>query len=244
MNFAEAAMYVLVTSLVFILSAVVWVFLRKGLIPTQSVFLKLGLILVPATWLFFTKFLADAGVLSDWNARPPRLVLLPLTALISLILLNRTKTFKALLLALPLWLPILIQFYRVFVEMILWRLHAQGDAPIQVTFEGRNFDIVFGLTAPVIALLVYRKSIPPIAVLLWNFAGVAMLLNIMGTAATSLPGPLHLDWPGLPFTIISTAPFVWIPAFLAPMAISLHVVSIRQNLNAMQKSLFEFLHGT
>ncbi|MHC5539854.1 hypothetical protein ACYOEI_16670, partial [Singulisphaera rosea] len=42
--------------------------------------------------------------------------------------------------------------------------------------------------------------------------------------------PLHLDWPGDPFTAIATWPVVWIPALLAPIGIALHVVSILQAL--------------
>ena len=46
----------------------------------------------------------------------------------------------------------------------------------------------------------------------------------------SAAGPLHLDWPGEPFTAIAAWPVVWIPALLAPAAISLHAASIRQSL--------------
>jgi hypothetical protein len=57
-----------------------------------------------------------------------------------------------------------------------------------------------------------------------------MLANAIGTVATSTPGPLHLSWTGEPFTAIAAWPVVWIPALLAPIGISLHVVSIRQAL--------------
>src|SRR6266446_8471603 len=59
----------------------------------------------------------------------------------------------------------------------------------------------------------------------WHLFGLAMLLNAIGTVATSTPGPLHLDWPGEPFTAIAAWPVIWIPALLAPAAIFLHVSS-------------------
>jgi hypothetical protein len=59
---------------------------------------------------------------------------------------------------------------------------------------------------------------------------LAMLLSAIGTVATSTPGPLHLNWPGEQFTAIAAWPVIWIPALLAPIGISLHVVSIRQAL--------------
>jgi|GEM_PF-6363278 len=41
-------------------------------------------------------------------------------------------------------------------------------------------------------------------------------------------GPLHLSWPGTPFTAIATWPMVWLPAFLAPLAVFLHGVSLQR----------------
>jgi hypothetical protein len=55
-----------------------------------------------------------------------------------------------------------------------------------------------------------------------------MLINAIGTVATSTPGPFHLDWPGEPLTAIATWPVIWVPALLAPIGIFLHVVSICQ----------------
>jgi hypothetical protein len=72
------------------------------------------------------------------------------------------------------------------------------------------------------------SNIPPA----WprNVIGLAVLANTVGTVATSTAGPLHLDWPGAPLTAITSWPIVWLPAFLMPVAVFLHVVSLRQNL--------------
>ncbi|RKI05803.1 hypothetical protein D7Y13_21655 [Corallococcus praedator] len=59
--------------------------------------------------------------------------------------------------------------------------------------------------------------------------GLAVLANTIFTVATSAPGPLHLDWPGVPFTAIATWPVIWLPALLAPLAVFLHVMSLCQN---------------
>jgi hypothetical protein len=45
----------------------------------------------------------------------------------------------------------------------------------------------------------------------------------MSAVFTSAPGSLHVDGPGESFTVITGWPAVWIPAFLAPVALSLHV---------------------
>ena len=186
-----------------------------------------------SSWLGATAALAESGLLGDWTARPPRWQLLPPTALGTFVLLGRTKTFRRLLAAIPPWQPVALQTFRVGVELAFWRLHAEGLAPAQVTFEGRNFDALVGLTAPLVAAGIAAGRVGPRATIAWNLFGLAMLANAIGTVATSAPGPLHLDWPGEPFTAIAAWPVVWIPALLAPVAILLHVTSIRQSAAAL-----------
>jgi len=181
-------------------------------------------------WLTATATLAQSGVLSDWTARPPRWPLLPLSALVTSILLGRTRTFRRMLAEIPPWQTVALQTFRVGVELAFWRLHLQGVAPVQVTFEGRNFDALVGLTAPVVAAGIASGWFGPRMTIVWNLFGLAMLFNAIGTVATSTPGPFHLDWPGEPFTAIATWPVIWIPALLAPIGILLHVVSICQAL--------------
>jgi hypothetical protein len=82
----------------------------------------------------------------------------------------------------------------------------------------------------VAALLVARGRLGTRGTLVWNVAAFGLLLNIMGIAITTFPGPLHLDWPGVSNVIIATPPFVWLPSFLVPVAFFGHVLSFRQLL--------------
>jgi hypothetical protein len=75
---------------------------------------------------------------------------------------------------------------------------------------------------------VARRPASAWLVLSWNVLGLCMLVNTIAVAATSTPGPLHLDWPGTPFTEIVRWPLVWLAAFLAPLAVLLHVASLQQ----------------
>lgn len=179
-------------------------------------------------WLAFVTELAEGGMLAVWTALPPRIPLLPTTLVVTFALLSRTETCRLLVAALPMWQPVALQTFRVGVEVALWRLYLEGYAPVQLTFEGRNFDGLAGLTAPLMALGLAIGWAGPRLTVAWNLLGLGLLANAIGTTPTSVPGPLHLVWGGEAFTAIADWPVVWIPALLAPTGVLLHVVSIRQ----------------
>ncbi|NGZ83719.1 hypothetical protein [Duganella aceris] len=186
-------------------------------------------------WLGFTASLAYSGFLSVWDAKPPHFPLVPLVALAAVVLLQRGAVIGRLLADTPRHWPVAMQTFRIGVELAFWGLFVGGGAPSQVTFEGRNVDVLVGLSAPLVAWAIARMNLAPRLVIGWNVLGLAILSNTIFTTLTSLPGPAHLAWQGAPFTAFGDWPFVWIPAFLAPLAIFLHIFSIRQNLAALRR---------
>lgn len=200
--------------------------------------------LVAAAWLGLTAALAHSGLLADWGARPPRVGWLPLGAMALLMGSSLTPYARRLIAHTPATWPLALQSFRIVVETVLFWLWQEGRAPIQVTFEGRNFDMLAGLSAPIVAAIVAAHGLRSWAiplVLTWNLLGLALLANIMFTAATSVPGPMQIAWSGGAFEALASWPVVWIPAFLAPVAVFLHVVSIRQALAARERRLKENL---
>ena len=187
-------------------------------------------------WLMTVYLLSSNGWISVWNAFPPRIPLLVFTAIAAYVVSVQTRVAKSSLIATPMWLPVLIQTFRIVVEFALWQLHREGSVPIQFTLEGRNIDMLVGLTAPLIALGIAMKRIGPKSTMAWNLFGLSLLINAMFIAATSSPGPQHLDWPGEPFTAIATWPLVWLPSFLAPTAVFLHLASMIQGFAAIKQS--------
>lgn len=192
--------------------------------------LPLAVAFALALWLALTAAIAQSGALMVFESLPPRLMMLPMSALVGLIVVGRGATFRRLLAATPLAWPVALMSFRVVVELMLWQLHEGGAMPPQMTFEGRNFDILVGLSAPVVAHGLTTGWLPRRAAIAWNLAGLALLLNVVTIAVTSVPGPTRLDWGGEPLTIVATAPFVWLPAFLVPVAVFGHVSSLRQLL--------------
>jgi hypothetical protein len=185
-----------------------------------------------AAWLAVTALLARSGVLSDFTAMPPRMMLVLASTIALFTVATTNARARRLLAAAPKHWPVAIQSMRVPIELGLWGLFAAGELPVQMTFEGRNFDVLVGLTAPIAAVAIARGRLGTRGAVAWNLASLGLLLNVMGIAITTLPGPLHLDWPGVSNAIVTTAPFVWLPAFLVPVALFGHVLALRQLLRA------------
>ncbi len=183
-----------------------------------------------AAWLAVTGTAAAAGVLR-LDGGPPRAVLLPVVAVIGALLVLRGRAGRTLVGAAPRGAVIALQSFRLPVELLLWGLFLAGEIPIQMTFEGRNLDVLVGATAIPVALAAYgagrRRHRLAIA---WHAASIALLLNIVAIAVASTPGPLRIFTDEPANRIIGTFPFVWLPAFLVPAALVGHLVGLRHAL--------------
>jgi hypothetical protein len=181
-------------------------------------------------WAIATSILSWSGVLSDFSTFPPKLIIVLIIPLITVIWLVRTKEVKEILIHTPPESIIWIQSFRIVVEILLWRLYVDNLAPIQMTFEGRNFDILSGLTALLVAYLVANKKISSSLVIAWNLACIALLVNIVAIAILSMPTPFRVFMNEPANTIVAKFPIVWLPALLVPLAYGLHFFSLRQYL--------------
>ena len=182
-----------------------------------------------AAWLAFTGVLAGAGVFADFSRMPPRLLIAIVLPLITLVALCRSAAVGRLVDdAPPAWL-VHPQAFRIVMELILWQLFVAGVLPVIMTFEGRNVDIVIGLTAPLVGWLCFRRRAwSPRVVFWWNVGGILILLNVVIHAQLSAPTPFRQMVTDPPPTLIAHLPWIWLPAFLVPLAWALHALSIRQ----------------
>ena len=180
-------------------------------------------------WLALTGVLAERGFFEDFRSMPPRMLLgvgLPLLTLLALTFSRRVAPLVA---ALPPAWPVAAQTFRVLVEIVLWRLAVAGAIPELLSFHGRNVDILVGLTAPVVAYACFvRRAWPARVAVWWNWAGIVILLNVVVHAQLSAPTPWRIFETDPPTTFIADWPYIWLPAFLVPLAWLLHAVSLRQ----------------
>jgi hypothetical protein len=120
-----------------------------------------------------------------------------------------------------------IHLVRIPVELVLWWLFMNKQVPELMTFEGRNFDIIAGITAPVIGYFCFtKKTLTNRIALIWNFLALGLLLNIVINAVLSLPLPFQRFAFDQPNVAVLYFPFIWLPAFIVPTVLFSHILSI------------------
>lgn len=181
-------------------------------------------------WLIITAILAVMGYYSNFNSFPPRILLLGLLPPVILIIgLLFSKNFTKILQTIPPDWLIKVQSFRIIMELMLWLAFIDELLPFQMTFEGFNADIIAGVTALFAASVFFRNGrfLKP-EIIIWNVFGILLLINIVFITLISTPSPYRIFLNEPSSAIIATFPFIWIPTFIVPYALAMHLFSIRQ----------------
>ena len=193
--------------------------------------LPLSMTIFIAFWLIYLSLLSYTEFLTDFSFPPrmPLLVVLPLMVLIILILFRKATTDFVTTTSVS-WL-IYIQSFRIIVEIIIWGAYKQGIIPIQTTFEGSNVDVIVGLTAVPLAYYAKRDKISPMALIIWNIAGLLILANTVRLfiSAGYFPGVLGSDTAMIGGDFVKL-PLLLIAGMFMPLAVLIHALSIKQLL--------------
>ena len=188
-------------------------------------------------WMVFVSAWSLSGVMGNFTKFPFNFMPVILIPLITAIIITFSKSFNEILKHIPSSHLIRLQSFRVFVELLLWILFIANIAPVQMTFEGRNFDIISGLSAPIIAWLASQNKISKKWLIVWNVICLGLLINIVTVAILSTPSPLRVFMNEPSNTIVTIFPFSWLPGFLVPLAYILHFLSLKQLLNKPSSGL-------
>ena len=189
------------------------------------------ILLALAIWLTIQAVLTLKNIYnSDVTSFPPKLLLFGiLPPILTIIFLFITRRGRQFIDSLPLTNITYLNVVRILVELVLLWLFINKAVPQLMTFEGRNFDIIAGITAPFIAYFGLTKGkLSRQLIVIWNFIGLSLLLNIVVNALLSAPSPLQkfaFDQPNL---AITNFPFSWLPTFIVPIILFGHLTSIRQ----------------
>jgi hypothetical protein len=166
------------------------------------------------------------------NVLPPKIFVLGIApTLIALILLFTTNAGKQFIDSLPLKNIIYLNLIRIPVELVLLWLFIHKTIPKVMTFEGRNFDILAGISAPIMAYLFFNlKKINRNVLLIWNCVCLVLLCNIIVLAILAAPSPMQQFGFEQPNIAILYFPFSLLPTFIVPIVFCGHLVAIRQLL--------------
>jgi len=183
------------------------------------------------TWLTIQAVLTYNNIYNaDINSFPPKIVLIGILPIIlTIVLLFTTSKGKQFIDTLPLQNLTYLNMVRIPVEIVLYWLFLHKAIPELMTFEGRNFDILAGISAPFIAYFGLRKTkLSRQAILIWNFICLGLLVNIVVNALFSAPSPIQKFAFDQPNIAILNFPFSWLPTFIVPIVLFGHLTSIRQ----------------
>ena len=214
--------------------AIILVGLYKALLKTEWSRLKrqkifFGITLIIFAWAATLTVLSYKGFFADFSKIPPRIVLALLIPLPFILLFCYSKTGTQLLqLVPPQWL-VLMQSFRIFVELLLWFAFLANKLPIQMCIEGRNYDVLTGILAiPIAWLLVNKRSYSSKMAIAFNVLGIFLLLNIVVIAIFSMPVSFRYFMNEPSNALIAQFPFILLPGVLVPIAYSFHIFSLRQ----------------
>lgn len=188
-------------------------------------------IIITILWLIVQTAIALSGFYTDTKGIPPHFILSTLPPVIIIILLFFTKKGKLFLDSLDIKMLTLLHIIRIPIELVLLWLFIYKTVPAIMTFEGRNFDILSGITAPFIFYFVFVKKIMNKKILLfWNVICLLLLINITITAILSAPFAFQRFGFSQPDIAILYFPFIWLPSCVVPLVLLSHLAAIKQLL--------------
>lgn len=203
----------------------IYFFIRS--IPNQWV-LPLVIILV---WGGGQSLLAYCGFFLNTNTLPPKFVLVILPTILFFVFFFNSRKGKVWSDKLDVKSLTILHIIRIPIEIVLLWLFLSGVIPKIATFEGRNFDILVGLTAPIVFYFHFiKKTLSKRLFLVWNFVSLALLFSIVMIAILSLPFPfqqLAFDQPNI---AVLYFPYVLLPAVVVPLVVFSHITIIRSLL--------------
>lgn len=190
------------------------------------------IVAVMAGWTIFTGAMAFFGILAKFTSFPPWIPLLVLAQLAFVFWLGWASPWSKSLAEIPQYLLVGLQCFRIPVELLLATLATRRLLAIEMTYYGRNFDVLEGITAVALAIWLKRCGENSLrhVVLVWNLTGLSLVTVVLVHGLLSVPYPSQLLHLSVPTFIIAYFPVVWLLTVLVPMAYLLHLVSIKRCL--------------
>lgn len=180
-------------------------------------------------WLVLLGLLSFGGFFREFSTLPPRILIAIIPPIVLTIWLMFSESFGNILRVIPLSWPIYIQSFRILMELFLWMGYQGGFVPEQMTFEWLNHDIIVGITAPMAGFVFFgRNRYRRFEAIIWNIFGIILLAIIVFISTVSTPSPLRIFMNDPANTFMAEFPYIFIPGFIVPFALAMHLFSLRQ----------------
>jgi hypothetical protein len=186
-------------------------------------------IVISLLWLAVQAAISLTGFYTVTNGVPPRFMLLLMPPTIFIMLFFLIKKGRGVIDSFDVKTLTLLHIVRIPVELTLFGLYLHKVIPEVMTFEGRNFDILCGLSAPFVYYFGYIKNILSQKILIaWNVICLLLLANIVVTAVLSGPFAFQQFAFNRSDFALLYFPFVWLPGYVVPVVLFAHLTAIRQ----------------
>jgi hypothetical protein len=153
-------------------------------------------------------------------------MLIPLV--VAIVLFWRWRMLRRVIEAVPQTWMAGVQFYRV-LGVIFLVLYAAGRLPGVFAQPAGIGDVVTGLLAPVVGIAYARRPQAMAGWLrAWNLFGICDLIVAVTTGFLTSPSPMQMLASANPNKLIGAFPLVMIPVFLVPLAVLLHLASLKK----------------
>ena len=231
LSFYTAAVSIIRPVMIMAILTGLWVALRRtDLTPAARAGTWLAVALPLVTWFVLIWSAAVAGAFEAGPGAPPFLpVAIALPIVIAVPLLTRSQRIAAAIDAAPASWLIGFQVYRVIGSNFLFLWAYGGTIPGAFALPAGLGDVLTGLLA--LAAAFYLASGAPhgrTMAIAWNILGIADLITAVSLGAMTSPGPLQMMAFDQPNLLTSSYPSVLTPAFVVPLSVILHTVSLWQ----------------
>jgi hypothetical protein len=176
-------------------------------------------------WAVFLSAWSLSGMASRFDIFPLNMAPVLVIPFVTIVAFTLSRKTFSILSSIPPKSIAQLQVFRVFVELLLWALFVENLLPVQMTFEGRNWDILSGLSAPFAAIFLSKSKW---GLAIWNLVCLGLLVNIVTLAIVSMPTDLRIFDNEPANTIVAEFPFILLPGMLVPLAYGLSLLSLRQ----------------
>lgn len=186
-------------------------------------------LLIIMIWLAGQAYISLSGFYIITDTLPPRFLLLIIPPSLGIVLLFVNSKGRRFIDGLDLKTLTLLHIIRIPVEIVLFFLFTYRTVPELMTFEGRNFDIVSGITAPAIYYFAFiTKQLNLKILLIWNSICLVLLINIVSNAILSAPFQFQQFAFDQPNIAVLYFPFIWLPCCVVPLVLLSHLAAIKQ----------------